>query len=241
MKRLMIALLMLALLAPAAYALTIDVENATLEELQAAQEQITAQITKLKAASTPAAAGAVELSGSGAAIEVADVQFAPSRITITAPKDSKFTLGGGSYDHKYDVNGSVVEFLDDVATFDLLAESSGDWTFKAEPIVDGGSSEITATGPAVTDFFDLPKAQIFTVTADFSKMSDWLGTFNIDFCHQYDNMDSWRTGNVVFEMVTEDTGVYTKDIVVKPVKGRTQYAWAVKAPQDVTWSIAPKG
>lgn len=243
MKKLLALCLCLTLCLPAAAladVLADGWQEATLEELQAAQQSVADRISELRAAETPAG-DAVELSGNGVAIlsDVA-VEQAPARVTVTGTVKATFT--GGSYDHSFNVwkNESTCEVLTEPATYEVLVEGEGDWSIRVEPLKDGGTLELEGTGPYVSDFFELPGSTIVHCVMDASNSDEWSASLYIKLGHQFGNISAWDTDSVVGDSLFSAPLKLEGDGIIKPVKGRTQYYWLIDVPVGAQWAISLK-
>ena len=243
MKKILALVLILCMLAPAALAdtLTVDLDTASMEELQTAQSAISDRISELRAASAPAQED-IMLSGTGTTIQSGvEVMQVPARVTVTGTV--KVTLTGGEYDHEY--NGYQEEYssdvLTDAATYDTLVEGEGDWAILIEPLKDGSTLEMTGSGPYVTDFFSLPAATIVHVVMDATSLDDlWAASLYLSVGHQYENLDVWTDDTVVGDSLFSAPYKLEGDAIVKPTGDRTQYYWIIDVPIGTEWSITVK-
>ncbi|NLV59222.1 MAG: hypothetical protein GXY67_10715 [Clostridiales bacterium] len=243
MKKLLALALALVLVtfSAAADTLSLDLETATLDELQAAQSILSQRISKLRAAAAPAGE-TITLSGSGTSIlSGVEVVQIPARVTIQGAV--KVTLTGGKLDRTFnswaDEEGSC-EVLTEAGTFDALVEGKGEWTLAIEPLKEGGTIELSGVGPYVSDFFPLSAATIVHVVMDASASDAWSASLYLHMGHQYSNIEAWDeelvTGDGLFSAPLKLEG----DGIVKPVGDRTQYYWIVDVPAGAEWSITVK-
>ena len=122
MKKLLALILVLVLCLPAmalADVLADDWQDASMEELLDAQQNISNRISELRAAAA-ADVERVELSGTGTAI-LSDVviPFAPSRVKLTSEGSCTAKLTGGAYDYVFDGDSYEEKFFDQSGTFAL--------------------------------------------------------------------------------------------------------------------------
>lgn len=214
-------------------------QDASLEALQQAQQEISNRISQLRAVSAPSDAR-VELSGEGTSIlSGVSVDFSPSRVVIECDGKTSVTFTGGKYDYTFDASSYSVDFFDETGTFDLLIESVGSWSVTVEPIVDGGILPMEGKGSFVSDFFELSAPMIVTVSSDATGMDALLSNLIVKLCHQYENIESWQRESLTNELLS-DGDTFSADVILKPVDGRTQYCLSVTCEPDVAWSITPK-
>lgn len=243
MKKLLALCLCLALCLPAAAladVLADGWQEATLEELQAAQQSVADRISELRAAQAPAG-DAVELSGNGVAI-LSDVAVEQAPVRVIVNGTVKVTFSGGSYDHGFNIwqEESSCEVLTEAATYELLVEGEGDWSIRIEPLQEGGTLELTGTGPYVSDFFELPGSTIVHCTMDATKTDARSASLYIKLGHQFGNISAWDTDNVVGDSLFSAPLKLEGDGIIKPVKGRTQYYWIIDVPVGAQWAISLK-
>jgi hypothetical protein len=239
MKKFLALLVALSLLGSAAYAetLKINLDNATLEELVAAQTAISDRISELRAKDTPTGE-ALTLTGTGTAIRSGvEVTQVPARVTVEGAV--KVTFTGGSYDLVFNSwqAASSCEELTESATYELLIEGDGDWKVSIQPLKDGGTIACSGTGPAVSDFFPLASSTIVHIAMDASKLDAWSASLYASIGYQYDSFDSWTYDTVVGETVYTNPLTFEGDGIIKPVKGRDQYYWIIDVPLGATWEI----
>ncbi|MDD3212186.1 MAG: hypothetical protein PHY64_00835 [Eubacteriales bacterium] len=242
MKKLLSVLLALSLLCSFAVAetLTIDLDTATIDELTAAQSAINDRISALRAAEAPAGE-AITLSGTGTTIQSGvEVTQVPARVSVTGPVEVTFT--GGKYDYKFNnyEDDFSCEELTEAATYDLLIEGDADWSITIEPLREGGTMELSGTGPYVSDFFPLTGATIVHVTMDASMLGSWSASLYLELGHQYSNISSWRSDSVLGDSLFSDPLKLEGDAIIKPTDGRDQYYWIIDVPVDAQWSITAK-
>ena len=212
-------------------------QDASMDELLDAQQDINNRISELRAAEA-ANVDAVKLSGSGTDIvsEVV-IPFAPARITITG--SGTFKLSGGT-DTTFTAKGYQQDSLTKSGTYQLLVEAEGDWTFTAEPIAAGGTLPLSGSGPFVSDFIELPQAMIVTLTGEPGTMESLVSNFIVHLNHEYENLDLWGYDALSNELFTKSTESFTADVILQPVDGRTEYFISITCDPGVEWSITPK-
>ena len=212
-------------------------QDASLDELLSAQQDIGNRISELRAAEA-ANVDIVELAGSGTSIisEVV-IPFAPARITING--SGTFKLSGDT-DTTFTAKGYQQDSLTNTGTYQLLVEAEGDWTFMAEPITAGGTLPLSGTGPFVSNYIELPQAMIVTISGDPGTMESSLSNFIVHLNHEYENLDLWGYDALCNELFVPSTETFAADIILQPVDGRTEYFLSVACDPGVEWSIVPK-
>lgn len=212
-------------------------QDASMDELLEAQQDISGRISELRSAEA-ADVDSVELAGSGTDIvsEVV-IPFAPARITITG--SGTFKLSGGT-DTTFASKGYQQDSLVKSGTYQLLVESEGDWTFTAEPIIAGGTLPLSGSGSFVSDFIEIPQAMIVTLAGEPGAMESSLSNFIVHLNHEYENLDLWGYDVLSNELFTKSTEPFSADVILQPVDGRTEYFISVTCDPGVEWSIAPK-
>jgi hypothetical protein len=239
MKRILVIVLAFLVLLPfASLALTIDLETATIDELLAAQLEISAQLSVLRANNAPVGEDIV-LIGSGTSIKSGiSIPFSPARLTITG--EAKVTFTDGDNSSSFSSEGLYAGFIyGTVAETSALIEAQGDWTITIEQIKEGASLPLEGEGSFISDFFDLPEPIIVTVEVDATDLVRSYGWYEIRIRNQYEYSDSWDYNTLDYDSI--DKGVnQSVDLILKPVKGRMQYCITVEAPAGLKWSITPK-
>lgn len=243
MKKLLALILALTLCLPAsvlADVLADGWQDASMEELLDAQQNISNRISELRAVAA-ADADRVELSGTGTAIlSNVVISFAPSRVKLTSDGDCTAKLTGGTHDYSFSGESYEEKFFDQSGTFNLLVETAGAWSFVVEPIMDGGTLPLSGSGPFVSDFVELSEPMIVTVAGDKGSMDAWLSNFIVKLHHQYKNIDAWQGDSLTNEMFTSSSEPSSADVILQPVAGRTQYCFSILCEPGVEWSITPK-
>ena len=242
MKKLLSLVFAFMLCIPVAFAdvLSDNWQDAPMEELQEAQKLIGDRISELRAAST-SAGEAMEYHGSGTSI-ISGVKVTQIPCRVTVEGAVKATFSGGKYDHTFNAwqYAGSCEDLTEAATYDLLVEGEGDWKITIEPLKDGGTIELSGTGPYVSDFFDLSSAMIVHVKMDASNTDEWSASLYTKMGHQYSNIEAWGNETVVGDSLFSSPLTLEGDGIVKPTGSRTQYYWIIDVPLDAEWSISLK-
>lgn len=236
----LLALLTLAVSPALAQTLTIDLETATIEDLTAAQTQITDRISELRAATSPAGE-ALTLQGTGTSIiSGVEVAVAPARLTIEGKV--KLTLSG-KYDHTFNLSASnayTCDVITSAETYDALVEGDGDWTITIEPLKEGGTLQASGVGPWVSDFFTLDSAAILTVSADPANMEALLSNVIFNLYQPLKYVKTYSADALTNELITSTSGVFFSDVIAKPDDPQAQCFWFVNVAPGVEWSISRK-
>lgn len=243
MKKLISLVLVACFLSPLAVladVLSPDWQNASLDELLSAQQQIGDQISALRAAEKPAGE-AIELSGTGTSIlSSVEIPQVPARVTING--NVKVTMTGGRYDQtfnawQYDFS---CESLTEAGTYDLLIEGEGSWSIAIEPLKEGGTMALSGNGPYISDFFELSAPTIVHCSMDASKTDGYFASLYTKLGHQYSNIENWTSDTVVGDLVSGNQLKLEADGIIKKEGNRTQYYWIIDVPIGTEWSITTK-
>ena len=243
MKKLLalcLALLSLVSAAASAEVLADGWQDAGLEALQQAQQDIANRISELRAASAPAA-DRVELSGSGTSIltDVA-IDFSPARVIIECEGETSVAFTGGDYDYTFSASSYEQAFFDQTGAFDLLIESTGPWAVTVETDCRRRRATHGRRRPLCFRLLRASAPMIVTISSDVEGMDALLTNLIVALCHQYENIESWQQESLTNELLSGgDT--FSADVILQPVDGRTQYCLSVKCEPGVAWSITPKG
>ena len=242
-KVLGVLLALLFLLPAAAFAntITVNLEEATLEELQTAQAAIQERMDVLLA-DQPGQGDVICLTGTGTTIlKDVNILFYPARMHILSENRMTVTLTGGPYEMAYYIEYSpAVRVLTFGGTFTLLIEAEGDWTIEFSPIEEGGYCEAAGSGAYVGDFFELTEPMVFTASFDGANLPAGVYDYmELNFFKQFEYGDEWGYDNPFYDDL--ETGEFvSKDFIVKPTTGHKRYFWQVVCNPYVTWTIRPK-
>ena len=239
MKKLVSIMLMIALVVPCAASAEVLADgwqNAGLDALIDAQEQIAKHIEDIRAENAVSADPLV-LTGSGTTIvqEPLLIFDIPARIVVSG--NVELTLFGEQFDHEFnsDKRNYSCERFTYPGEYTALVEGEGEWEITIEPIKEGGTLEISGTGPYVSDFFDFDAPTIMHVVIDnasYSRMGIRMG-------HYLENIKDWGSDAVIKYDLYGNDGV-DEDVIIKPTKGESMYYWIVDVPEGVEWSITAK-
>jgi hypothetical protein len=183
----------------------------------------------------------ISLSGTGVTIQnnVA-IPFVPARIRLDSSEKAKLTLTNNGKNQTYSENSHAVKLLDEPGTFDVLLETPGNWSLAVEPITAGGTLEISGTGPYIGNFFTLAAPTIVTITANPSGARSSYSSFSVKLQYPYRHISGWASDLHASESLSKKTGTFSKDVIVKPQEGRSDYLWNIQCDPGVEWSIRLK-
>ncbi len=243
MKKWMLLVLAINLCVPSiafADVLSVDFSTASLDELLQAQQQIADRIAELQTTDS-ASIERLELSGTGSSI-LSDIviPFSPCRIILESSTMATVTLTVDSYDFKFIADRYDAEFYSKQGTGTLRVETDGDWTFTAEPIIEGAAFPMSGSGPYVSDFFELSAPMTVTVKGAPGAMMVYPSNLTVMLREQYESVDLWGGITLASKRLTPAGDAFSADVTLLPVTGRTQYCLAVICGPGIEWSITPK-
>lgn len=243
MKRLAAVLLMMAFIVPcvaSADVLADGWEDAGLDELIDAQEQIGQRIKAIRAESA-ISDDLIVLTGSGTTIvkEPITISAIPARVTVKG--NVQLTLTGGIVDFVYNKDSMAYDCDDLTYTgqYTALIEGVGDWEITIEKIRPGGSFDAGGTGHSVSDFFTFTEPTIVDLVIDKSMTTEIRPRMHVYMGRQHKYDDGWGLDILLDDSFYSDQRI-EKEIIVKPEDGRTEYYWIVDVPEGVEWSITAK-
>lgn len=211
-------------------------QDASLDDLLAAQQELAAQVSALRAAQVQSV-DKISLSGSGTSILTdVTIPFSPARVTFTGKGTASLDDGGSYAALSMKADTYEVEAFSKEGTYTLMVEASGDWSFVVEPIVPGASLPMSGEGPFVSDFFDLSAPAIVTLSADSAGMSGRLSNFIVKFSHPYSNISGW-TYDILSNELLHVWDKFSADVIIKPTKGKTEYFFIIACEPGVKWEI----
>lgn len=236
-KLLCLVLVGLLSISPLAFAdtITIDLDAASIEELETAKDAIDARIAELKAV-TVAPAEMYITRGNGTQIlndfkEPSTV----SRFVVTA--DSKFIVTYNKMNIQLTVKSigcNYADFIDRSDGFSqVMIETQGEWVIDYSPLKRTASPCMSGNGSYVTDYFTIktPAIVTFTVKGDYSRCH--VSQYSID-----ENGKIHLVGTPIDQYVS---GQETFDVIVKSNKDNAQYYFfEINCHDDVKWSITEK-
>ncbi len=249
MKKLLALALSLALFLPVAAladVLADGWQDASMEELQDAQQSILNRISELRAAATPVV-DAAHYEGAGTAMVSVDAfPSYPCRMVfaVDAPGDAKLEITGGKQlGWKQEFTAAPGD-LSRVLSYDsvnyggndltLLVTTSSNWTLDIYPLAETGTVAFSGAGNAVSDLFTLSSPQLVTLSYDGSAESSGYLSVTVVTPSQY----GYLRESVFSESVGGKSG--TTEVFVKPKKDDQPCFYIVECKQGIMWEIAPK-
>ncbi len=238
--------LLLALLLPVTGALadvlTDDWRGADDAEIQAAIDELNAELQSRTATRDPSEA--VTISGHGTSVEQIAVTGIPARITLTCTDKEMYNpvkISGGSKDIELNPYGSGIAeaLVSEEGSYTAMIETSGDWTLTVEPLsMIGMFTGFSGNCSVFTDMFTLTGPTIATVAVDPS--NDSLGSFIVElwYCTEQEWKRSYDS-SLIAELTKGEA--YSYDMILKPIDGATAYAIRLYSSYDgLGWSITAK-
>ena len=242
MKKIAYVLMLLVLGCSVAIAdtLTIDLDNASLDELMSGKRTIDQRINELNR-SVQSSGEEYILKGNGTEIRAVDITLAPlSRFVFTcADPDAEYTLT---------VNGEEKDWISESSYFatestisTIMVQSKKPWQLELSPIGFIDTPFITGAGNFISDRFIIDSPSIVTVTFDYSSGN---GNYWNEFCslvlYSVDEKGTVSAHYLVSgEQVYEEESI-TLDVIVN-LDNQAQYCfWGVKCNSKIKWSIAAK-
>ena len=243
MKKLVLCLLVFSLLfSPTAIAdvVTIDLDDATVEELKAARDSIDKRLNEAWLANAPAVDDSFIITGKGTQIlKGVDMAENVSRIVATCDDDIKVTYYTDSNSRTY--NGSFQSamcFADCVSQplsiSSIMVETSGNWTIDLSPIKTMPSPFVSGIGACVSDSFTVTPPCIVHITLT-------RGLYG-----GYNHVSLWKihtNGRTSAETMLDNVLFTDKkefDVIIKPEEDVSAYFWVINCPVDTTWEITAR-
>lgn len=213
--------------------ITIDLDTASIEELETAKDAIEARIAELKAVAITPADEIYITRGNGTQILNDFIEPSTiSRFVVTA--DTKFIVTYNKMNIQLTVKSigcNYADFIDCTDGFSqVMIESQGEWAIDYSPLKRTYSPYMSGNGSYVTDYFAIktPAIVTFTVEGDYS------------LCHvsQYSIDENGKVHLVGTPIDQYISGQETFDIIVKSKKDNAQYFFfEINCHDDVKWSI----
>lgn len=242
MKKIAYVLMIFALVCSVAIAdtLTIDLDNASLDELMNAKRTIDQKINELNR-SVQSSDEEYILKGNGTEIRAVDITLAPLSRFV-------FTSSDPDADYTITVNGEQKDWISKSSFFatestisTVMVQSKKPWQLDLSPIGFIDTPFISGAGNFISDRFIIDSPSIVTVTFDYSSgngnfwnESCWLVLYSVDA------KGSVSTNYLVSgEQVYEEESI-TLDVIVN-LDSQAQYCfWGVQCNSKIKWSIAAK-
>lgn len=242
MKKLFcLVLVVLLSISPVAFAdtITIDLDAASIEELEAAKDAIDARIVELSNNDTVVDGETITLTGSGTKIlDGFEIDAQLTKFIASCTEDTKitwYTADGnsstyGKYGESQKSYSTLIKFPITITT--IMIESQGEWQFTFSPIGAMVSPCCAGTGSFISDAFQVSPPHIahITLTCDtYELCSVSLRSIRKNGTLGYEEVIPWGT---------RVHGTTTYDVIIKPEKDVVFYIWEVSCPPNVSWSIS---
>lgn len=223
-------------------------QDAGLEELQAAQQELATRIGELRAESAASApADVAHYEGNGLSmIPLESFPFFPCRmvLAVDAEGGAKVEITGGKFDWKEEFTATG-DSMSSVFSYDrnnygasnltLLVTTDANWTLDVYPLAETGTPALNGAGNAVGDLFALTGPMAITVSYDASANSmDYL---SIELVTPSDY--GYLRERVFGESLSGDGLKGSADVFIKP-KNDSPCFYIVKCKPETTWAITPK-
>jgi len=242
MKKLFCLVLVgLLFISPVAFAdtITIDLDAASIEELETAKDAIDARIAELSENDTVVDGETITLTGSGTKIlEGFEIDAPLTKFMASCTEDTKITwytddgdsTTYGEYGESQKSYSTIIEFPITITT--VMIESQGEWQFTFSPVGTMASPCCTGTGSFISDGFQVSPPHIahITLTCDtYAFCSVYLRPIRKDGTLGFEEVIPWGT---------RVHGTTTYDVIIKPEKDVVSYIWKVSCPPNVSWTIS---
>lgn len=232
MKKFFVLLLTLVIFFPSALAdtITVDLDNATPEELQAARDAIDARLAEIRSASAPIVDDDYIIRGSGIEILTnVEVKASLSRFNVHYTDEASVSCFNGDnelYIHDYIEHPQTIPMM--------IVESQEDWYIDISPIETMDSPYISGIGSYTSDLFVVTPPSIVSIT-----LRDIAGYFNYTDVNLY-YVD--KTGSVHIEdwVIQSDLAPEQIDYIIKPNSDAVAWFWVIRCSDNVEWSITAK-
>lgn len=239
-KLLCLVLVGLLSLSPVAFAdtITIDLDAASIEELETAKDAIDARIAELKAVTVAPADEMYITRGRGTQIlndfkEPSTV----SRFVVTADSSFKVSYNQWSFDSNARCYIECFDHTDDIPQ--VMIETQGKWMIDYSPLEKAASPYMTGKGAYVTDYFTANTPQIVTFTIQCDGRYGGRGTSLTLY-----GIDSNKCINYIDRLITYEhiSGIESFDVIIKQGyhKDIDFYFFAIDCPANASWSITEK-
>lgn len=241
LKRIVAFLLSMLLIVPVAYAdtVTVDLDIATIEELQAARDAIDARLAEILSSTLSSNGDRFTLTGTGTQIlEGVDLPYSPARLFVKSDKEIKVTLCSDGGNHTYDGGNSsgyqlayVIDKQQPISS--IIVETQGNWSLEISPIEFVEQLSTSGSGSNVTDaFFAAPPA---IVSISFSG-GRYLG-YTYIYLYKIHSDGSVTSEKWMWQDFMPD-GKF--DYVIKPEEKINAYFVHIRCPHDTQWEISVK-
>lgn len=242
MKKIAYTLMLFALVCSVAIAdtLTIDLDNASLEELMDAKRTIDQKINEINT-SMQSTDEEYILTGDGTEIRTVNIALEPlSRYVFTcADGDAKCTINVNGKDIRWSSRINCFSTAPTIAT--VMVQSKEPWQLELSPIGFTDTPFMTGNGNFVSDRFTIDSPSIVTVTFDYSSGG---GNYWNERCtlilYSVDAKGVASAHYLVSEEQVYSNESITLDVIVN-LDNQAQYCfWGVQCNSKIKWSIAAK-
>ena len=254
----MASLLVVLLALPAgalADTLTIDLANATIEDLQAASAAIEARIDELAQPeateappSEPEASDIIHYEGDGTSI-VSDMQLPHEYNLVAYDTTDRMT----TYKLVDNASGTTLsstmiglqsrDIIGKPHEAKLLVEGEGEWSVEITPISTEspvGTIDFSGIGSAATLAFTLDTDVILSLHLEAPDgQSNFLSS---TYLYKYSLMDGGelRSEALLIGERLDDNGICDKDVILSPLDGAIAYVLALECEPDQEWTLTTK-
>lgn len=241
LKRFFLFLLSLVLFTPAALAdtITIDLDIATTEELQAALDAISARLTEIRTSGLPASGDKFSLTGKGTQLlEGIDLCYSPARLFVKSSEEIKVTLCSDDRNRTYDGrNNSDYQFayvIDKQQTIStIIVETQGEWALELSPIEPTEQIAANGSGSSITDYFYVTPPRIVSISFSDGRYGGHTDIYLYKIhANNSVSYDEWMWQDIVFDE--------TFEYVIKPEDNVKAYFIRICCPHDTQWEITAK-
>ncbi len=243
MKRICVFLMSFVLFAlyivPAfADTVTVNLDTATVEELQAARDAIDARLAEIRASVLPAVGVKFAFTGKGTQLlEGVDLCYSPARLFAKSSEEIKVTLCSDDSNRTYDGHSSDYQFAyvieEQQSISAIIVETHGEWTLELSPIESTEQIAANGSGSCITGYFHASPPQIVSITFN----DGWYGGYTDIYLYKIHannsvSYDEWMWQDIVFDD--------TFDYVIKPESNVKAYFIRICCPHDTQWEIKTK-
>lgn len=218
----------------------IDLDNTSIEELQAVRALIDRRIAEMSDIADEPDASYI-LSGTGTDIRNIDVTLAPlSRVVFTcADGDAKYTITVNGEDQKW--LSAAGYFESATAISRIMVQAQDPWTIDVSPIGFIDTPFISGSGNYVSDRFTISSPSIIRVTFDYTAGG---GNYWNESCslvlYTIDSKGAVHTDYLISSEQVYEGKTITVDAIVDVDDDIQHCFWGVKCNSKIKWSISAK-
>ena len=240
-KRFSIFLLSILIITSAAFAdtITIDLDTATADELQAARDAINERIADILASDLSSVSEKFTLKGKGTKIlEGVDLLYTPARLFVKSTAEIKVTLCSDGKNRTYDgSNSSGLQFAHlidkEQSISSIIVETQGEWSLEFSPIELTQKMITSGSGSCITDYFLVSPPQIVSISFN----DGWYAGYTYIYLYKIHANNSVSCEEWMWQdFVTDETF----DYIIKPESNVKAYFIMISCPHDTRWSITTK-